>query len=109
MCGIPITRLISPHTNESISPPPSDASNASANATAALIAAVVEAGSFDGAARLLQVTPSAVSQRVKAIEARLGGISQVLCTVKGALSEGKVTKKPFLIPKDDGAVVIIRK
>ena len=40
MCGIPITRLISPHTNESISPPPSDASNASANATAALIVAV---------------------------------------------------------------------
>ncbi len=38
------------------------------------IAAVVEAGSFDGAARLLQVTPSAVSQRVKAIEARLGRV-----------------------------------
>lgn len=38
------------------------------------VAAVVEAGSFEGAARLLQVTPSAVSQRVKAIEARLGRV-----------------------------------
>ncbi len=46
---------------------------------------------------------------LKAIEARFGGVSQVLCTSGGVLSEGKVTKKPLLIPKDDGAVVIIRK
>lgn len=38
------------------------------------IAAVVEAGSFEGAARAMQLTPSAVSQRVKAIESRLGRV-----------------------------------
>ena len=54
MCGIPITRLISPHTNESISPPPSDASNASANATAALIAAV------RSPSRMLKESPATV-------------------------------------------------
>ena len=36
------------------------------------VAAVVEAGTFDGAARALHVTPSAVSQRVKAIEESVG-------------------------------------
>lgn len=36
------------------------------------VAAVVEAGSFEKAARLLNVTPSAVSQRVKQLEERLG-------------------------------------
>lgn len=36
------------------------------------VAAVVQSGSFDRAARLLNVTPSAVSQRVKQLEERLG-------------------------------------
>lgn len=54
MCGIPITRLTSPHTNESISPPPSDASNASTNATAALIAAV------RSPSRMLKESPATV-------------------------------------------------
>lgn len=36
------------------------------------VAAVVEAGTFDGAARALHVTPSAVSQRVKALEETIG-------------------------------------
>lgn len=36
------------------------------------VSAVVQTGSFDKAARLLNVTPSAVSQRVKALEERLG-------------------------------------
>ncbi|TCQ12461.1 LysR family transcriptional regulator (chromosome initiation inhibitor) [Rhizobium sp. PP-F2F-G36] len=36
------------------------------------VAAVVQTGSFEKAARLLNVTPSAISQRVKALEERLG-------------------------------------
>lgn len=46
---------------------------------------------------------------VRALETRLDGAARVICSVKGALSEVPVTKKPLLIPKDDGAVVIIRK
>jgi LysR family transcriptional regulator, chromosome initiation inhibitor len=38
------------------------------------IAAVVREGSFERAARALNVTPSAVSQRVKALEERLGSV-----------------------------------
>jgi LysR family transcriptional regulator (chromosome initiation inhibitor) len=37
-------------------------------------AAVVDEGSFDAAARRLNVTPSAVSQRIKALESRLGQV-----------------------------------
>lgn len=37
-------------------------------------AAVVEAGSFDAAAERLHITPSAVSQRVKALEQRVGQV-----------------------------------
>jgi LysR family transcriptional regulator, chromosome initiation inhibitor len=37
-------------------------------------AAVVDEGSFDAAARSLRVTPSAVSQRIKALESRLGQV-----------------------------------
>lgn len=40
----------------------------------AAVAAVVQQGSFDGAARALNVTPSAVSQRVKLLEERLGTV-----------------------------------
>jgi LysR family transcriptional regulator (chromosome initiation inhibitor) len=53
----------------------------------AALAAVVETGSFDAAAATLHVTPSAVSQRIKALEQRVG---QVLlrrerpCTVTAA-------------------------
>lgn len=36
------------------------------------LAAVVRAGSFEGAARALHVTPSAVSQRVRGLEERMG-------------------------------------
>lgn len=36
--------------------------------------AVIEEGSFEGAARRLHVTPSAVSQRIKALESRMGQI-----------------------------------
>ena len=53
----------------------------------AALAAVIETGSFDTAAATLHVTPSAVSQRIKALEQRVG---QVLvrrerpCTVTAA-------------------------
>ncbi|MGE3446329.1 MAG: LysR family transcriptional regulator ArgP [Microbacteriaceae bacterium] len=38
------------------------------------LAAVVDAGTFDAAARVLSVTPSAISQRVKAFERELGRV-----------------------------------
>ncbi len=37
-------------------------------------AAVIDEGSFDAAARKLRITPSAVSQRIKALESRLGQV-----------------------------------
>lgn len=40
----------------------------------ATFAAIVEEGSFDAAARKLNVTPSAVSQRMKALESRIGQV-----------------------------------
>jgi LysR family transcriptional regulator, chromosome initiation inhibitor len=40
----------------------------------AAFAAVIEQGSFDAAARQLHVTPSAVSQRIKALEQRVGQV-----------------------------------
>jgi LysR family transcriptional regulator (chromosome initiation inhibitor) len=52
------------------------------------LAAVVDAGTFDAAARRLSVTPSAVSQRVKAFERELGRVlvvrsKPVLATASG--------------------------
>jgi LysR family transcriptional regulator (chromosome initiation inhibitor) len=38
------------------------------------VATVVDEGTLDGAARVLHITPSAVSQRVKALEQRLGRV-----------------------------------
>ena len=38
----------------------------------AALSAVLQLGSFDGAAAALGVTPSAVSQRIKALEDRVG-------------------------------------
>lgn len=40
----------------------------------ATLRAVIDAGTFDAAARVLQVTPSAVSQRIKALEQQLGRV-----------------------------------
>lgn len=40
----------------------------------AAFAAVLREGSFDAAARVLHVTPSAISQRIKALEERLGRV-----------------------------------
>src|SRR5271167_4509003 len=42
-------------------------------ASLAAVAAVVREGSFERAARVLNVTSSAISQRVKQLEERLGG------------------------------------
>jgi LysR family transcriptional regulator, chromosome initiation inhibitor len=44
------------------------------NPQLAAFAAALDEGSFDGAARRLSLTPSAVSQRIKALEDRLGQI-----------------------------------
>ncbi|WP_309065474.1 ArgP/LysG family DNA-binding transcriptional regulator [Microbacterium sp.] len=41
---------------------------------AATVAAAVDEGSFDAAARRLRITPSAVSQRIKAVEQQLGRV-----------------------------------
>lgn len=43
-------------------------------ASLSAVAAVVREGSFERAARALNVTPSAISQRVKQLEERLGGV-----------------------------------
>ena len=44
------------------------------NAQLTAFAAVLEEGSFEAAARRLHVTPSAVSQRIRSLEERLGQI-----------------------------------
>lgn len=49
-------------------------------ASLAAVAAVVREGSFDRAGRALHVTPSAISQRIKALEERLG----VVLIVRGS-------------------------
>ncbi len=41
---------------------------------ASTVAAVIDEGSFDAAARRLHITPSAVSQRIKAVEQQLGRV-----------------------------------
>lgn len=53
-------------------------------------AAVVEEGSFEAAARRLHVTPSAVSQRVKALEARMGQILVTRTRPTAATPAGQV-------------------
>ena len=45
---------------------------------------------------------------VRAIEARLGGTATVLSTGKDGLERGAAPKKPLRLPKDDGAVLIVR-
>ena len=58
-------------------------------AAARAVALVVQTGSFDAAARALNVTPSAVSQRVRNLEERIGAVlieraSPCVATEKGA-------------------------
>ena len=56
----------------------------------------------------VNATDKPVQLDVKAIEARLGGTARVLSTGKDGLQTGTAPKKPLLLPKDDGAVLIIR-
>lgn len=58
-------------------------------AAARAVALVVQTGSFEGAARALNVTPSAVSQRVRNLEERIGAVlieraAPCIATEKGA-------------------------
>ncbi|MFB2552923.1 LysR family transcriptional regulator ArgP [Ensifer soli] len=86
------------------------------------VAAVVQTGSFEKAARALNVTPSAVSQRVKQLEERLGLVliargSPCVATEKGAwlcrhmehvglLEADLLTHLPGLAPPADGAPAV---
>ena len=45
---------------------------------------------------------------VHAIEQRLGGTARVYSTGKDGLQAGPAAKKPLSLPKDDGAVLVIR-
>ena len=45
---------------------------------------------------------------VRALEARFGGTALVYSTGKDGLQTGAAAKKPLSLPKDDGAVIIIR-
>jgi LysR family transcriptional regulator (chromosome initiation inhibitor) len=56
-------------------------------ASLAAVAAVIQEGSFERAARLLNVTPSAISQRIKLLEERIGSVLVVRgqpCTATAA-------------------------
>lgn len=55
----------------------------------AALAAVVREGSFERAARVLHVTPSAVSQRVKLLEERVGQVLVVRAAPCGATEAGR--------------------
>ncbi|MBC9820025.1 LysR family transcriptional regulator ArgP [Terrabacter sp. MAHUQ-38] len=56
----------------------------------ATLLAIVDTGTFDAAARRLHVTPSAVSQRVKALEVEVGQVVLVRSTPCRATSAGEV-------------------
>lgn len=56
----------------------------------ATLLAIVDTGTFDAAARRLHVTPSAVSQRVKALEVDVGQVVLVRSTPCRATSAGEV-------------------
>src|SRR4051812_8563482 len=56
----------------------------------ATLLAIVDSGTFDAAARRLQVTASAVSQRVKALEAEVGQVLVVRTAPCRATSAGEV-------------------
>src|ERR1700722_3262640 len=59
-------------------------------ASLAAVAAVAREGSFENAARALRVTPSAVSQRVKQLEERLGSVLIVRGTPCRATASGRL-------------------
>ncbi|MGW5238446.1 LysR family transcriptional regulator ArgP [Monashia sp. NPDC004114] len=55
----------------------------------ATLLTIVEAGTFDGAARALHLTPSAVSQRIRALEAEVGQVVVVRTTPCRATTAGE--------------------
>ncbi|WP_345751556.1 LysR family transcriptional regulator ArgP [Microbacterium rhizophilus] len=57
---------------------------------AATVAAIVDEGSLDGAARRLRITPSAVSQRLRALEGQLGRVLVVRAKPARATEAGAV-------------------
>lgn len=57
---------------------------------AATVAAIVDEGSLDGAARVLRITPSAVSQRLRALESQLGRVLVVRSKPARATEAGAV-------------------
>jgi LysR family transcriptional regulator, chromosome initiation inhibitor len=67
----------------------------------AAFAAVIELGSFDAAAEQLHVTPSAVSQRIKALEQRVGQVLVVRLAAQTALLEAEALAE---MGGGDGAV-----
>lgn len=56
----------------------------------AALVAIIDTGSFDAAARHLQLTPSAVSQRIKALESQLGQLVVVRGSPARATAAGQV-------------------
>ena len=56
-------------------------------------AAVIELGSFDAAAERLHVTPSAISQRIKALDQRVGQVL-VVWGRRGPITSGIVARPP---------------
>ncbi|AMB59634.1 LysR family transcriptional regulator ArgP [Microterricola viridarii] len=57
------------------------------------LAAVLDEGSFDGAARALNLTPSAVSQRIKAVEQQLGRVLLVRSKPIRATESGELVMR----------------
>ncbi|WP_343995226.1 LysR family transcriptional regulator, partial [Terrabacter terrae] len=56
----------------------------------ATLLAIVDTGTFEAAARRLHLTPSAVSQRVKALEAEIGQVVVARTAPCSATSAGEV-------------------
>lgn len=71
------------------------------------LAAVVDAGTFDAAAAMLAVTPSAVSQRIKAMEQELGRVLVVRSKPVRATESGaalvRLARQMALLEHDAGA------
>jgi len=68
------------------------------------LAAVVDEGSLDGAARRLHVTPSAVSQRIKALEEQLGRVvlvrSRPVRTTEAGAAVVRLARQTALLEHD---------
>jgi LysR family transcriptional regulator (chromosome initiation inhibitor) len=69
--------------------------------------AVIGTGSFEGAARLLHVTPSAVSQRIKALESSVGQVLVRRAKPCVATSQVELLEREALAQARDGTRVSI--